>query len=310
MATPVPHVRDLRTEAGRVDMVSPHIRRILAPNPGAFTFLGTGTYVVGYDRVAVIDPGPRDDEHIDALLDALRGETVEAILVTHTHGDHSPGAALLRARGIDAPVYAYGPHPTSREDEERLDDVEGKVEERSDVDFVPDVRVTTGDVVRGAGWTFDVLHTPGHISNHLCFGYREERALFTGDHVMGWATTIIPPPDGSIRDYLASLQLVLDRDDEILWPTHGPPVTMPKPYVRALLQHRLEREQQVLDLLARGPRTIPQLVRVIYRGYPAELRKPAGRSVWAQLLKLVEDGRVVANGEPTSRATYSLSPAS
>jgi glyoxylase-like metal-dependent hydrolase (beta-lactamase superfamily II) len=299
-------VRDLRTTAGRVDMVAPHIRRIVAPNPSAFTFLGTGTYIVGYDRVAVIDPGPRDDAHIDALLDALRGETVEAILITHTHGDHSPGASVMRARGIDAPVYGFGPHPTSREEDERVDASEGRVEERSDTDFVPDVRVTTGDVIHGYGWTFDVLHTPGHISNHLCFAFREEQALFTGDHIMGWATTIIPPPDGSVADYLASLQLVLDRDDAVLWPTHGPPIHHPEPYVRALLAHRIEREQQVLALLAGGPRTIVQMVRTMYRGYPKELRKPAGRSVWAQLLKLVDDGRVVSDGPPIPTAVYSL----
>lgn len=304
MTTPLRHVRDLRTQPGRTDIVSPMIRRVVADNPGPFTYLGTGTYIVGSERVAVIDPGPRDEAHVDALVHALRGETVEAILVTHTHGDHSPATALLRARGIDAPVYGFGPHPLSREDEERLDAKEGKVEERADVDFVPDERVTTGDVIRGHGWTFDVLHTPGHISNHLCFGLREEKALFSGDHVMGWSTTIIPPPDGSIADYLASLQLVLARRDEILWPTHGPPVRYPHGYVESLYRHRLEREQQVLDVLARGPRTIPQMVRVMYKGYPKELFKPAGRSVWAQLLKLVDEGRVVADGEPTATARY------
>jgi glyoxylase-like metal-dependent hydrolase (beta-lactamase superfamily II) len=307
MATVVPHRRDLLTEPGRIDMVSPHIRRVLAPNPGPFTMLGTGTYIVGYGRVAVIDPGPRDPTHVANLLEALRGETVEAILVTHTHGDHSPASALLRAAGIDAPVYGFGPHPLSQEVEERIDDVEGKVEERSDVDFRPDIQVTTGDVIHGWGWTFDVLHTPGHISNHLCFGFREERALFSGDHVMGWATTIIPPPDGSVVDYLASLELLFGRDDDVYWPTHGPPVRDPLPYVRALHTHRLEREAQILDLVAQGTATIPAMVRVIYKGYPKELRKPAGRSVLAHLVKLVHEGKVVCNTpEPTGKSRYRL----
>jgi glyoxylase-like metal-dependent hydrolase (beta-lactamase superfamily II) len=304
---PVPHVRDLETEHGRVDMVSRHIRRVVADNPSPFTFLGTGTYIVGYGRVAVIDAGPRDERHVRALLRALQGETVDALLVTHTHGDHSPATAMLRQAGIDAPVYGFGPHPLSREAEARIDEAEGKVEERADVDFVPDERVTTGDVIRGHGWTFDVLHTPGHISNHLCFGYREEQALFTGDHVMGWATTIIPPPDGNLVDYLASLDLLLHRDDRTYWPTHGPPVHAPERYVRALYDHRLEREQQILDVLGRGAKKIPGIVQVIYRGYPRELRKPAGRSVLAHLVKLVKDGRVACNTpEPAIGSRYSL----
>jgi glyoxylase-like metal-dependent hydrolase (beta-lactamase superfamily II) len=305
MATPVPHVRDLQTQPGRVDMVSPHIRRVLADNPGPFTMLGTGTYIVGYGRVAVIDPGPRDEQHVARLLDAVRDETIEAILVTHTHGDHSPATALLKQAGIDAPVYAFGPHPLTREVEEHIDEAEGKVEERADVDFTPDVRVTTGDVIRGWGWTFDVLHTPGHISNHLCFGFNEERALFSGDHVMGWATTIIPPPDGDVEAYLRSLELLLDRDDLVYWPTHGPPVRQPQDYVRALHRHRLEREQQVLDLVTKGRRRVEAIVKVIYAGYPEELHKPAGRSVLAQLVKLVRDGRVVCDTpEPTITSRY------
>jgi glyoxylase-like metal-dependent hydrolase (beta-lactamase superfamily II) len=305
VATVVPHRRELLTHAGRIDMVSPHIRRVLADNPGPFTMLGTGTYIVGYGRVAVVDPGPRDPAHVANLRRALDGETVEAILVTHTHGDHSPATALLKAAGIEAPVYGFGPHPLSLEAEERVDEAEGKVEERADVDFRPDVQVTTGDVIHGWGWTFDVLHTPGHISNHLCFGFREERALFTGDHVMGWATTIIPPPDGDVVDYLASLELLFDRDDLVYWPTHGPPVYDPIPYARALHAHRLEREAQILGLVEAGTARIPGMVRVIYKGYPKALRKPAGRSVLAHLVKLVREGRVLCSTpEPTGTSRY------
>jgi glyoxylase-like metal-dependent hydrolase (beta-lactamase superfamily II) len=288
-------------------MVSPHIRRVLADNPSAFTFKGTGTYIVGYGRVAVIDPGPRDEQHVATLLRALRNETVEAVLVTHTHGDHSPAAAMLRDAGIDAPVYGFGPHPLTREAEERIDEADGKVEERADVDFRPDVRVSTGDVVEGWGWTFDVLHTPGHISNHLCFAFREEQALFTGDHVMGWSTTIIPPPDGDMVDYLRSLDLLLERDDRVYWPTHGPSIVAPRRYVQALRTHRIEREQQVLDMLAAGTHDIAAMVAVMYDGYPQELHKPAGRSVLAQLIKLVREGRVTCDtAEPTSASRFTL----
>lgn len=306
MATVVPHVREFAAVPGLTYSVSPHIRRVLANNPSAFTFHGTGTYIVGWGKVAVIDPGPRDKAHVQALLRALHGEQVVAILVTHTHGDHSPAAAMLRKAGIDAPVYGFGPHPLTGEAEER-GEAEGKVEERSDLTFVPDVVVTTGDVIEGPGWTFDVLHTPGHISNHLCYGYRQENVLFSGDHIMGWSTSIIPPPDGDVADYLASLDLVLAHDYDALWPTHGGPVRDVKPYVRALRAHRLEREQQILDLLATAtrPMKVPAMVKRIYVGYPKELHKPAGRSVLAHLVKLVREGRVVCNKpEPVIDATY------
>lgn len=308
MATVVPHVREFAAVPGLTYRVSPHIRRVLAPNPSAFTYHGTGTYIVGWGKVAIIDPGPRDKAHVKALLRALKGEEVAAILVTHTHGDHSPATALLRKAGIDAPVYGFGPHPLTRE-QEAHGEAEGKVEERSDLDFTPDVRVTTGDVIEGPGFTFDVLHTPGHISNHVCYGYREENALFSGDHIMGWSTSIIPPPDGSITEYLASLELVLEHDWDVLWPTHGGPVRQVAPYVRALHAHRLEREQQILDVLASASKAmkVPAMVKRIYVGYPKELRKPAGRSVLAHLVKLVAEGRVTCSTpEPTTESRYRL----
>jgi glyoxylase-like metal-dependent hydrolase (beta-lactamase superfamily II) len=308
VATPIDHDRDLQTEPGRVDMVSPHIRRVLADNPGPFTLLGTGTYLVGYGRVAIIDPGPADAAHVENLLRALDGETVEAVLVTHTHGDHSPAARLLKDAGIDAPVYGYGPHPLTRDQEEKVDASGARLEERADIDFVPDVTVGHGDVIRGWGWTFDVVHTPGHISNHLCFGFREERALFCGDHVMAWATTIIPPPDGSIVDYLASLELLLDRDDLVYWPTHGPRVHDPQIYVHALIRHRLEREREILDRLSRRKWVrVESLVASMYAGYPEELHKPAARSVLSHLVKLVQEGRVECEpAPPTIESRYRL----
>lgn len=306
MATAVPHVREFAAVPGLSYSVSPHIRRVLADNPSAFTFHGTGTYIVGWGDVAVIDPGPRDQAHVDALLRTLRGERIKAILVTHTHGDHSPAAALLRDAGVDAPVYAFGPHPLTEADEEAAE-AEGKVEERSDIAFAPDVLVGSGDTIYGPGWHFDVLHTPGHISNHLCFGYREERALFSGDHIMGWSTTIIPPPDGDVAEYLASLELVLEHDFDVAWPTHGPPIHDVAPYVRALHTHRLEREQQIVEVLSTKAMKVPALVKRIYVGYPKELHKPAGRSVLAHLIKLVREGRVLCNTEvPKTTSTFRL----
>jgi glyoxylase-like metal-dependent hydrolase (beta-lactamase superfamily II) len=290
------------------------IRRIVAENPGKFSFLGTGTYIVGRGRVAIIDAGPRDDRHVEAVLRAVEGETVTHLLVTHTHGDHSPATAAIAA-ATGAPTYGYGPHPQHAA-EEGADDPDAEQEtpeERAkhapDTDFVPDVAVRDGDLIRCDGFTFECLHTPGHISNHVCYALRapgETRALFTGDHVMGWSTTIVPPPDGDMDAYVANLRRLLDRDDEVLWPTHGPPVTDPRPFVEALIEHRLERERQILAHLALGPTTIADMVSVLYADVRVELHKPAARSVLAHLVPLVARG-VVHRGDGSDRdAVFSL----
>lgn len=309
-----------RIEYGRVDEVSPTIRRVIAENPSKFTYLGTGTYLIGRGDVVVIDPGPVLDGHRDALAAALRGETVRAILVTHCHADHSPLAAWLAAE-TGAPTIAYGPHP--RPDPDDLDDAgdlddaddasaaaedpddlgvdaDGtpiKLEESVDHDFVPDVTAADGDVVvDGPGLTFTAVHTPGHTSNHTCFAYAEESALFTGDHVMGWSTTVVSPPDGDMAAYVASLGKVARRDDQVLWPTHGPPRHDGPEYVRALVAHRIERERQVLDAVRSGLASIPDMVAVLYANVRPELHKPAGRSVLAHLVKLVDEQRVAVDG--------------
>lgn len=301
----VPFDRDFAVEYGRVDDVSPLIRRVVAENPGRFTFTGTGTYIVGHGQVAIIDPGPLVPAHVEALQRAVDGETVSHIFITHTHGDHSPAAEPLKA-ATGARTYGFGPHPRidieARKDDEAGDKSEGSeevpVEERSDLVFVPDVVVADGDVFHGDGWTIEALHTPGHISNHLCFALAEERVLFTGDHVMGWSTTVIPSPDGNLGDYLANLRRLLDRDDAIYWPTHGPAISDPHPFVRALIAHREERTEQILARLAAGDDRIDQMVAVMYSDVDPKLHPAAARSVLSHLVHLADTGAVVADGSP------------
>jgi glyoxylase-like metal-dependent hydrolase (beta-lactamase superfamily II) len=293
----IPFVAPLDVLPGTVERVSPRIRRVLADNPSKFTYRGTGTYIVGDGEVAVIDPGPQLDSHRDALEHTLDGERVAAILVTHCHADHSPLSAWMRG-AFGAPTYAFGPHG-------RVDPTDDVVtEEAIDLAFTPDIPLTDGATIEGPGWTIEAVHTPGHTSNHLCFALREERALFTGDHVMGWSTTVIAPPDGDMRAYLASLDKLLARDDAVLWPTHGGPVLDPRPFVEAYRAHRLQREAQVLDAVRRGVAEIPQMVKELYAAVPEELHAPAGRSVLAHLVKLVEDGRVEADGPVTADARF------
>ena len=287
----------LKFEYGAVEQVSPLIRRIIAPNPSAFTFHGTGSYIVGRDRVAVIDPGPALGDHIDALLGALDGEEISHILVTHTHMDHSPAARPLQAAkgGV---VLAYGRHGSGKID------AGYKVEEGADMQFAPDAELRHGDVIDGAGWSLESVHTPGHTSNHLCYQLREEKALFSGDHVMGWSTSIISPPDGDMSDYMASLRLLLDRDDAVYWPTHGPAIPDPKPFVRSYIAHREHREQQILACLRAGIDRIGAMVAEMYTDIPSAMHGAAARSVFAALIHLERTGWVVSDGEPSSGGRY------
>ena len=275
---------------GTAAAVTPLVRRIVARNPSPFTFHGTGTYVVGRGTVAVIDPGPALDAHVAALAAALDGETVSHILITHTHVDHSPAAAALKAL-TGAPTYGYGPHGADRG---------VPVEEGGDFDFVPDHVVNDGDVVTGPGWTLDAVHTPGHTSNHLCFALREERSLFSGDHVMGWSTTVVSPPDGDMAAYMRSLDKLRRRDDARYYPTHGAPVAEPAAYVRALAGHRRRREAQILRCISDGLDTIPAMVRAMYADIDPRLHGAAGRSVLAHLIHLAERERVTREGPPES----------
>ncbi len=284
---------------GEVQVVSPLIRRVTANNPGPYTYTGTGTYIVGHGEVAIIDPGPDDKDHVAALLRAVAGERVTHILVTHTHTDHSPATVAL-ATATGATVYAYGPHPDEPEepvpfeDEPDSDGTEPK--ESGDLTFVPDIELRHGDVVEGPDWTIDVIFTPGHIANHLCFALQEEQALFSGDHVMGWSTTVVPPPHGDLRHYMRSLELLLQRDDLRYFPTHGPSIENPIQFTATLLEHRKFRERQIVDHLRSGVDAIADMVAAMYPDLDEQLHKAAGASVMAHLTALIDDEMVTMTG--------------
>jgi glyoxylase-like metal-dependent hydrolase (beta-lactamase superfamily II) len=277
--------------------VSPMVRRLVAPNASPFTFNGTCTYILGRDRVAILDPGPCDDSHLAALLAAAEGERIETILITHTHRDHSVGAKTLRA-ATGARVVGAAPFAPRGDGSTGLDSAH-------DRDYAPDAILADGERWQGAGYTVEALATPGHCSNHLCFALLEENTLFSGDHVMGWSTSIVAPPDGSMRAYMDSLDKLRGRPETIYWPGHGGPVVEPQRYVRALIHHRRQREASILNALANGPQTIPALVTRIYVGLNPALTRAAGLSTLAHLEDLSERGKVVAaaenGGEPRFR---------
>jgi len=290
MAMQIPYVRWSGVVYGVAEQVSPLIRRVTAENPGPFTYTGTGTYIVGQGEVAVIDPGPRLDAHLEALLRALEGERVTHILVTHTHLDHSPLAHPLAER-TGARIWAAKPpvpsHAAEIATEEGLDEV-----------FRPDVILKGGERIEGRGWTFEALATPGHASNHMAFALLEENALFSGDHVMGWSTTVVSPPDGDMGAYYDSLQAVRDRAFATLWPTHGPPVTDPEPFLAAYREHRLDRERQILERLSAGDRTIAEMVPTIYAAVDQRLWPAASHSMLAHLIDLTRRGVVATEAGP------------
>jgi len=298
----IPFVRDLEVDYGRVDAVSPLIRRVIAANPGPFTFTGTGTYIVGRAGhgagVAVIDPGPPDEAHLAALLAAVEGQTVSHVLVTHTHRDHSPLARPF-SEAVGAPVLAARPPG-------RVIHASGALDEEDDEAFAPDVILTGGEVVNGDGWTIETMATPGHASNHMAFVLREENALFSGDHVMGWSTTVVAPPDGDMAAYMASLEAVIARRFATIWPTHGAPVTEPEPFLAAYRAHRLEREAQILGHLAEGPRRIMEMTPTLYAAVDPRLWPAAGLTVWAHLIGLERAGRVHALPSPEIDALWRL----
>jgi glyoxylase-like metal-dependent hydrolase (beta-lactamase superfamily II) len=294
----IPYRRELEFDYGSVSQIAPGIRRVIANNPGPFTFHGTGTYILGTGNVAVIDPGPDDEEHIGAILAALDGETISHILVTHTHMDHSPGCRPLQAL-TGAPTYAYGPHGAGKLEQGV------QVEEGGDMDFAPDHLVKHGDIIQGGDWTVECVYTPGHTSNHMCFALQEQKALFTGDHVMGWSTSIISPPDGDMAAYMQSLELLLGRDDAVYWPTHGPSIIDPKTHVRAYIAHRIEREEQILKCIDEGTHGIRDMVPLMYRDTPEFMYPAAARSVLAAMENLLRKNQVVADGgEPSMDSVY------
>ena len=297
----IPFIKELAFDYGTAAEVTPLVRRVVARNPSPFTFKGTGTNIVGRGNVAIVDPGPDDPTHIEAVLNAVRGETVTHILVTHTHSDHVPAAPAI-ARATGARIYGFGPHPKPPPGE--------TPEQEGELAFAPDIRLADRDVVEGAGWTVEAVHTPGHISNHLCFAVREDRALLTGDHVMGWSTTVITPPDGDMAEYFASLRKLLPRTETVYIPTHGAEIRDPIPFVQACIEHRLNREAQILARLADGLKTIPEMVAINYADVPKHLHPAAGRSMQAHLIQMVKDGRVrTEDGRARTDSVYRLAGA-
>lgn len=296
----IPFVRDLQFKYGEVARVSPRIRRVIAENPGPFTYLGTGVYIVGNGEVAVIDPGPVIEAHFEAIKAAVAGERITHVFTTHTHLDHSPLAHPLAAW---AGCKVYGrPDPN-------VAHAEVSLEEDGEAGFKPDVLVNDGDVFSGPDWTLEAIATPGHMSNHVCFALKEENALFSGDHIMGWSTTVISPPDGNMRQYFASLDKIRTRGFSTLWPTHGPPVTDVAPFIDAYATHRRAREAAIVERMRAGDMLIPDMVKVIYKDVDRRLHAPAAHSVLAHVIQLVEEGRVMADGPLTLATRYKLATA-
>jgi glyoxylase-like metal-dependent hydrolase (beta-lactamase superfamily II) len=300
VAVTIPFVRDMSFAYGEAQQVSALITRVVADNPGPFTFRGTGVYIVGREEVAVIDPGPDDAPHLDALKRALAGKRVSHIFVTHRHLDHSPAARPLAA-ATGAKIYASGIAPRFSADD-------FVAEAGDDLGFKPDVVVKDGDTFRGAGWTLEAIMTPGHTSDHMCLALREENALFSGDHVMGWSTTVVSPPDGDMTAYLASLDKIAARGFATLWPTHGPPVTDVAPFLAAYRAHRLDREAQIIARLEAGQKRIKDMVPVMYAAVDPGLYPAAAHSVLAHMIRLVQSGRVQTSGAPGLDSDYTLSP--
>lgn len=284
-------VPDLSKEPYAIaERVSPLVRRVLARNASPFSYTGTQSYIIGTGEVAVVDPGPLGDdpEHVGALLRLLEGERVRAILCTHTHRDHSPAATPLSA-ATGAPLIGCAALV--------IQDDGPRADASFDETYVPDQVLGDGEAVEGPGWTLRAVATPGHTSNHLCFALEEEAALFSGDHVMGWSTSVVSPPDGDMAAYMASLAKLLDREDALYYPAHGPAVDRPQRLVRGMMGHRKQREGQILRLLESGTHGIPAMVAHMYKGVDPRLHPAAGRSVLAHLIDLAARGRVVGAGE-------------
>jgi glyoxylase-like metal-dependent hydrolase (beta-lactamase superfamily II) len=303
MTGDIPFDRSFDLPPGKVEEVVPGIRRLLANNPSPFTFKGTVSYIVGRGQVAVIDPGPLDEAHIAALLDAVRGETVTHVFVTHTHRDHSPAVPRIKA-ATGALVLAEGPHRAARPvhigEAPRLD-------ASNDVEFRPDRALADGETVRGAGWTIEAVATPGHTANHMAFAYQEANILFSGDHVMAWSTPIVAPPDGAMSDYMASLDKLAQRSEPVYLPGHGGVVREAPRFVAHYIRHRQARETAILRRLAKGETDIPAIVRAIYIGLDSRLIRAAGLSVLAHLEDLVTRGLVATDGQPALDGRYRLS---
>ncbi len=296
----IPFVKDIDFTYGAADRVAPGVRRVIANNPGPYTYTGSGTYIVGEGDVAVIDPGPDDDAHLEALLSELKDERVSHILITHTHRDHC-GLAMKFAAATGAPLYGFSAHPVKEKEHDAP-----ALDEGADYSYAPDERIGDGAVIEGPDWRIEAVHTPGHLSNHLCFALPQQKALFTGDHIMGWATTVVAPPDGDMNAYLGSLDTLLARDDAVYYPTHGAPIENPKRFVRAVKTHRLMRDAQIMEQLKKGRTDIKSITAAMYSDVDKRLHGAAALNVLAHLIRLTKNGAVISDGAATMNARYAL----
>ena len=287
---------------GTAVTVADGVQRLCCPNPGPFTWHGTNTYLIGERDVAVLDPGPNSPQHIDAILSALNGRTVSHIVISHTHSDHSPGAALLQAK-TGAPIIAEGPHRAARPLQPGETNM---LDAACDYDLEIDHRVAHGDSIDGTGWSLEVIATPGHTANHLAFALQGSDILFSADHVMAWSTSIVAPPDGSMKDFMTSLDTLLKRQETRYLPGHGGPVEDAHQFVEGLIAHRKNREKSVLDRLALGSSTIQDMVAIIYRDVDKSLHGAAALSLYAHIEDLLARGLVHCAGIPSITQEYSL----
>jgi len=274
-------------EYGNCDKISPLIRRIIANNPGPFTFTGTGTYIIGKENLAIIDPGPIDQNHFDAIIKSTKGQTITHILLTHNHNDHSPLAKKIKEE-TGAKIYFKNLSNDIQ--------TEDQFEEGYDKDIEGDIELSDGDIIETNEWTVEAIHTPGHTSNHICYSLAEEDVLFSGDHVMGWSTTVIVPPDGDMNDYINSLKKLLKRSENNFYPTHGPIIERPKELVAKYIEHRMEREKQITEAIKLGNKKIPDMVKIIYKDVDISLHPAAAMSTLAHLIRMKENNEIAVSG--------------
>ncbi len=302
MSDDIPFDKTFDLAPGIVKEIAPKVRALCAGNASPFTFKGTVSYIVGSGNVAIIDPGPDDQAHIDALLNAVRNETVTHIVLTHTHRDHSPAAAAIRA-ATGAKTCGEGPHRASRP--LHIGEI-NPLDAAGDMDFQPDHKLSDGEMIEGDGWTLEAITTPGHCANHMAYALKETNALFSGDHVMGWSTSIVAPPDGAMSDYMASLYKLTRRNEETFFPGHGNVIRDAPRFVQSYIRHRIGREESILHRLGKGAADIPTLVRAIYIGIDPRLIGAAGLSVLAHLEDLVARDMVLTDGVPSIAGVYRL----
>ena len=302
MTEDIPFDKTFDLEPGIASEIAPQVRALCAGNAGPFTFKGTVSYIVGRGQVAIIDPGPDDKSHIDALLHAVRGETVTHIVLTHTHRDHSLAVPAIKAV-TGARTYGEGPHRVSRP--LHIGEI-NPLDAAGDTDFRPDHTLSDGELLSGSGWTLEAIATPGHCANHMAYALKETNSLFSGDHVMGWSTSIVAPPDGAMSDYMNSLHKLGKREETVYFPGHGNVIRDAPRFVQSYIRHRLGREESILHRLAKGASDIPTLVRAIYIGIDARLLGAAGLSVLAHLEDMVARGVVMTEGPPSISGHYRL----